>query len=271
MQKILFCDIDRTLIFDNHLHSLKELESLREFHQSGNLLVYCTARNKAEADFVIRQFSLPYDYLILNNGSRIEDAYGTELFSRTIPGAAGMEILRLCRNFAGVCVYFYDPKRKKNCSLCNGWSDGEKGNSGKEEQERFWTEANGIEAFDMIGIRTFGTEREIPRLVRIGSEIRYQCREEVQVTLNTLSLAVTAKDQTKGSAMEKLLTMLGKQQEVYCIGDSANDVSMFGLADTAYTFYDAAQWVKDPADEMVAYVYEAIDRILTRSVRTRTM
>ena len=85
MQKIVFCDLDKTLIFGNHLHSPKDLESLRKFRRSGNLLVYCTVRNKAEADSVIRQFSLPYDYLILNNGSRIEDAYGTELFSRTIP------------------------------------------------------------------------------------------------------------------------------------------------------------------------------------------
>ena len=87
MQKILFCDLDKTLIFGNHLHSPKDLESLREFQRSGNLLVCCTARNKAEADSVIQKFSLPYDYLILNNGSRIEDAYGTELFSRTIPAA----------------------------------------------------------------------------------------------------------------------------------------------------------------------------------------
>ena len=126
MQKILFCDLDKTLIFGNHLHSPKDLESLRKIRRSGNLLVYCTVRNKAEADSVIRQFSLPYDYLILNNGSRIEDAYGTELFSRMIPAAAGMEILRLCHGFPGVCVYFYDAKGKRNCSLCTSWSDREK-------------------------------------------------------------------------------------------------------------------------------------------------
>lgn len=43
MQKIVFCDLDKTLIFGNHLHSPKDLASLREFQRSGNLLVCCTA------------------------------------------------------------------------------------------------------------------------------------------------------------------------------------------------------------------------------------
>lgn len=287
MNKILFCDIDGTLLHRNHLYSLKDWEGLREMREAGCLIVYSTARNRLEAYDVLRRFHLPYDYLILNNGSRIENAWGEELYSQTIPGKTGVEILRFCQKYRGFGIYFYDYGRNLSRELENGCQEDDGKSSGKDCREdqgkdtgkggerssgnrlreaeicRFWEAAESAATFDMIGICVCGARGGFSKYVEIGNEIRKTFGDRIRVSLNSLSLAVTARGQSKGGGMERLLERLGGRPRVYCIGDSANDISMFQRSDLSFTFHRAQQWVKAPADQCVNHVYEAALQILS--------
>lgn len=212
MRKILFCDIDGTLVHGDSLYSLRDWEALGRMRKAGHLIVYCTARNRREAYSVIQRFHLPYDYLILNNGSQIEDRAGLELYNHPLSHDSGI--------------------------------------------------AKRAEAYNMIGIKPYGKNAKLSKLVGIAGDIRQRYGAEVKVSLNTLSLAVTAKAQTKATAMVKLLSFMGQPLKVYCIGDSCNDTCMFCQADKSFAFFRSQQWVRASADALVGYVCEAVDQIL---------
>ena len=151
----------------------------------GHLIVYCTARNRREAYSVIQRFHLPYDYLILNNGSQIEDRAGMELYNHPLSHDLGMEILRFCRNYLGYYLYFQGSGEKTDCGIRNELAD---------------CVAKRAEAYNMIGIKPYGKNAKLSKLVGIAGDIRQRYGAEVKVSLNTLSLAVTAKDDGYGEA-----------------------------------------------------------------------
>lgn len=229
MRKILFCDIDGTLVHSDSLYSLRDWEALGRMRKAGHLIVYCTARNRREAYSVIQRFHLPYDYLILNNGSQIEDRAGLELYNHPLSHDLGMEILRFCRNYLGYYLYFQGSGEKTDCGIRNELADCVSSETEERGEKAFWETAK---------------------------------RAEVKVSLNTLSLAVTAKAQTKATAMVKLLSFMGQPLKVYCIGDSCNDTCMFCQADKSFAFFRSQQWVRASADALVGYVCEAVDQIL---------
>lgn len=253
MRKILFCDIDGTIIDGAaagraHLISLADWKALRKIRETGNLLVLCTARDRLETQAVLRRFKLPYDYLILNNGARIEDRLGAELYSRTLPQAEGLAILDYCVRLSGYSVYFYDYGRDM------GFSD--------LYPDAFLEEAKKSASFDLIELRPLEKQAGFSAMVGTGKNLSRTFGKTIRVSLNPLSLAVTPGGQTKGSAMERLLSMFQEHLEVYSIGDSTNDSEMFVRSDRSFTFPRCESWVRNSADLCVDYVYEAVERIL---------
>jgi Cof subfamily protein (haloacid dehalogenase superfamily) len=62
-------------------------------------------------------------------------------------------------------------------------------------------------------------------------------------------LEFTHIDATKGRAVEKLSSILGiKQDEIICIGDSYNDISMIQYAALGVAMANSPQAVKEKAD-----------------------
>ena len=262
MRKILFCDIDGTLVHGDSLYSLRDWEALGRMRKAGHLIVYCTARNRREAYSVIQRFHLPYDYLILNNGSQIEDRAGLELYNHPLSHDLGMEILRFCRNYLGYYLYFQGSGEKTDCGIRNELADCVSSETEERGEKAFWEAAKRAEAYNMIGIKPYGKNAKLSKLVGIAGDIRQRYGAEVKVSLNTLSLAVTAKAQTKATAMVKFLSFMGQPLKVYCIGDSCNDTCMFCQADRSFAFFRSQQWVRASADALVGYVCEAVDQIL---------
>lgn len=231
MRKILFCDIDGTLVHGKCLYSVKDLEGIRALREAGHLVTYCTTRNQAEAYSVINHFHLPYDYLILNNGSCIEDKTGKKLHHRALSSQRGTDILRFCLNYPDFYTYF-----------CLDESAGD---------------------YDMIGIKRYKTNDGFSEFVRIARDIRKYYGAYVNVSLNLHALIITAKNQTKASAIRTLLSLLNEKMEVFCIGDSCNDTCMFPLADKSFAFFRSESSTRAAADILVPYVYEAIPQIMT--------
>ena len=71
MKKILFCDMDGTIINESGLLYSKDKEMIKRFRDAGNIFVFNTGRNIEEVRGEINKHDLAYDYLILNNGAQI--------------------------------------------------------------------------------------------------------------------------------------------------------------------------------------------------------
>ncbi len=262
MRKILFSDLDGTVIDGEQLISKKDLEMLHKMRQAEHLLVFCTSRNKLEADTVMKQHELPYDYLILNNGTQIVSNHGEELFSMPFSYNLGMQILEYCQYLRDYYVYFYDSKRHLSCGILNGITLAYDGTEYFPMNSNLIAEAGKSEAFDMIGIKFRTSKPEFSKMFRIAHDIKCVFENRVEVSLNTPSLSITPNGQSKGSGLQKLVRLLPKDFETYSIGDSINDISMFEAANHSFTFFRCSNLLKTNADQCVNYVYEVIEKIL---------
>ena len=67
---------------------------------------------------------------------------------------------------------------------------------------------------------------------------------------------------SKGSALRRLMEHLQiEANEVACIGDSFNDISMFEVTPHSFTLHHAHPYVKEKANHIVRSVEEAIMKL----------
>lgn len=70
--KIVFTDLDRTILLDDNTFSLRSLRVLQESQRAGIVVVIATGRNIFSAEKVL-PYDLPIDYLIFSSGCGIID------------------------------------------------------------------------------------------------------------------------------------------------------------------------------------------------------
>jgi Cof subfamily protein (haloacid dehalogenase superfamily) len=91
---------------------------------------------------------------------------------------------------------------------------------------------------------------EPDKITALNEKYQNIYKDDMQIVVSKLSyLEFTHIDATKGRAVEKLSSILGiKQDEIICIGDSYNDISMIQYAALGVAMANAPQAVKEKAD-----------------------
>ena len=85
---------------------------------------------------------------------------------------------------------------------------------------------------------------------------------EIEVHHNVLNLDITPKNCSKGIAIKTLDQYLPvNYEDIYVIGDSYNDISMFEAAKTSFSFHRSDDIVKEKATHLVDDIAQAIKEI----------
>ncbi len=257
--KILFSDMDGTIIDFNEVRHEKDCEMLKELKKQGHLIAFDTGRNYQEAHFCIERHQFPYDYLVLNNGAHIVDKEGNELFKKVIPQQVGRKIIEFCIQIPDTFTFFFNGER--TLGYHNGKTVEHTHHGFQEVTDRdFMEEYLKAEDFDIIA--THQMNEEVDDILTVQKYIEDHFHETAVGTLNTHYLDITAQGCSKGNGILTLKSLLNKELETYCIGDSFNDISMFEVADHAYTFHHVNHEIAKHTQHQVNYVYEVIEDML---------
>ena len=91
---------------------------------------------------------------------------------------------------------------------------------------------------------------EPDKITALNEKYQNIYKDDMQIVVSKPSyLEFTHIDATKGRAVEKLSSILGiKQDEIICIGDSYNDISMIQYAALGVAMANSPQAVKEKAD-----------------------
>lgn len=259
MKKILFSDMDGTMIDLAKVKHVHDKEMLHELHKHGHLVAFNTGRNYQEALFSVNEHQFPYDYLVLNNGAHIVDNKGKEIFKKVIPGNIGKQIIEYCMSIEGIYVFFYDGKRTIGYHRNKSYEHTSSGIIENNEID-FIEELKKVKDFDILALHQ--EDEGVNELKRIQQYIRDHFGHYADGCLNLHYLDVTAAGCSKGSGINTLVEMLNEEIETYCIGDSYNDISMFEASDHAYTFNHVQADVAKHATKQVDYVYEVVEDML---------
>lgn len=259
MKKILFSDMDGTIINLMDVKHPQDKEMLHTLQEHGHLVAFNTGRNFQEALFCINRHGFPYDYLVLNNGAHIVDNNGKEIFKKVIPGTIGKQIIEHCMKVPDLWIFYYNGDRTFGYLNGETYEHGMNGSVVLPEYD-FIEEYKKVSEFDIIAINQ--VDENIDKLLEIQEYIAEHFNGYAAGCLNVRYLDITAANCSKGSGVMALKELLGGDLESYCIGDSFNDISMFEASDHSYTFHHVNKDIYQHVDKQVDYVYEVVEDML---------
>lgn len=132
--------------------------------------------------------------------------------------------------------------------------------------------ANKFELIQPSKFNLMGAEED---LMKIQHELATEFQDEIDIFISAkFVLDIMPKQISKGNALKKVLDELKiKPNEIACIGDSFNDISMFELTPYSFAMSHAHDSVKEEASYVVNSVKEAVEIIRreNQSSHTKTL
>ena len=250
--KIIFSDFDGTLVEKNKLKNKADISAIKKFREEGNLFVICTGRCLQEIQRDLPKYNIPYDYLILNNGSQIIDQNFNIIYNKTINKDIGKEILNQLLKYKDMWVYF----------TCEQYSYGMLNHvvtnqlTGKQENVDFIQSYKKASNFNILCFVQENYKTDI--ILNVIEELKSKYSKYVEIYLNTCFVDIVAKGCSKGNGIHLLKEILNAPATTFAIGDSYNDLPMIRAANKGYTFknVDISKEINNQVDSIEELIKE---------------
>ncbi|MGL4367496.1 MAG: HAD-IIB family hydrolase [Brevinemataceae bacterium] len=270
-RKFLACDVDGTLIhFDKQKISSNDLQAIKQFQNAGHLFALCTGRTFVWTLPILEKHNLEPNALILCNGSAIyipDSEYHLEfstIHTNKIPNHIGIEIIKYVYSLENYTIYwdngiktFELQDRLLKCATSIIQED----NSIHIKFEDISTVTDDFASIGTAPISQNPLEAKI-----LKDNIFKQWGLKIDLFQNQFFLDIAPQNASKGSGIKKLVDFWDKHLELYGIGDSYNDQSMFEFVgkNNAFIMNNADEPLKS-LGRNVSSVAECIDIILSEN------
>lgn len=255
-KKILFIDMDGTIIHGDELLCSKDVTKIKELQEAGHLVAFNTGRNFSEVQVPLNAFGLSYDYLVLSNGGYLYSKEEGPLYHYTMDQKAAFDILLKAMEL-DITTYFFDGTNTYCYEQGKSYIDNTGGRTLLEDFDYLGT-FQGLSGVELISFHQM--DQQIERLMVLKEYIDTNHRDSVTGHVNLHYLDVCAPGCDKGKGVTYLKEKL--DVETYCIGDSYNDIPMFEVADHAFTFQCVDKDIQMHTQSQVDYVWQVVDKML---------
>ena len=262
--KYLATELDGTILQKDQSINKEDVEALVKFKEAGNTIIISTGRG---LEGIYRAFEnypeIKYDYIVACNGAIVVDKDGKIVYNNQIDSNTAIELFKELSKNESMVIHFEDEISSFLVKPNHDRFD----HIIKEYEDRF----NGILHINEV----LESERSYPIISLIANEEDTNIAEEaknlvlekygqsLEAYRNQHYVDIAAKDCSKGNGLKKLAEILDiDHKELYVIGDSYNDLSMFEITENSYTFTYAEDGVKLHAKNIVNNASELINKII---------
>ncbi|ELC8441176.1 HAD family phosphatase [Clostridium perfringens] len=259
--KMICIDMDGTLLNSKKRISEENKIALKKAYEKGVHIIICTGRNAKNAIY-FSEFLGVNCAVIANNGAWVIDEDKEVLISKDVLSEGQCkEIMKLCKEYKGVPsfhsrdkVYWPSKIRKHLCDLILN-----KKIPHKHRVENVYVndKSKWDEIFrnDSIG-KCIIIELNVDKLKKIREELIKNRSFEITQS-GRYALEVNNKGVSKGRAVKALADEYNiKQDDIICIGDNENDLSMINYAGLGVAMGNSIDSLKEKAD----YITESNDK-----------
>ncbi|EGT3616526.1 HAD family phosphatase [Clostridium perfringens] len=259
--KMICIDMDGTLLNSKKVVSDENRIALKKAYEKGVHIIICTGRNAKNAVY-FSEFLGVNCAVIANNGAWVIDEDKEVIISKDVLNEKQcLDIMKICKEFRGVpsfhsrdMVYWPSKFRKHLCDFILNKKIPEKHRVKNVyvEDENSWVD---IFREDNIG-KCIIIELNPKKLRKIREELVK--KEDYEITQSgKYALEVNNKGVSKGRAVKALAKEYNiSREEVICIGDNENDLSMITYAGLGVAMGNSIDSLKEKAD----YVTESNDK-----------
>ena len=237
MRKMLISDFDDTLYCDED--SLKiNINKINDFRDKGNIFVIASARSYKAIETKIKNYSIPFDYLILNQGAVVLNKDMNVIFNYQINKNVVGKIMDSIKTYK---------ENISNIRLFSIFDDDVELDS--EVITKF-----------RVGTNTIENAYTISKY--IDNNFNEYVRNYVIDTGKYIFVEIIPIDTDKGVAIDKLIDIESIEKKyVYAIGNGSNDVEMLEKYN-GYGMSNSEECVINIAKGLYDNVYNLIDEII---------
>lgn len=250
MKKLLASDLDGTLVLNNEITEKNE-KAVKRLNENNELFVISTGRPLNGVEFIEDKFNIKVDYYVLLNGALIlnesKEVVKHEKINRdTINSILRKHILdeMLVSVETGYITYLLT-----------------------EEAELPYPnliKVKGLEEIkeDISLISIYCREYSIEKIEKIKNEINKNY-DNIVAYRNSQYIDVVPKGCSKGDAVKYIARKKKIENEnIFTIGDSWNDLTMFNITKNSFTFHDVEENLKENTNYIVNSVAECIEEYI---------
>lgn len=248
MIKLLATDLDGTLLEENSM-TKRNRDAVYKLQKLGKLLVIATGRPYNGVKIIKDEYNIRANYYILLNGALIVDSLGSKIVQKIIKKDVIKKILSKI-NSDDILI-----------SVESGFntyilSDGDK---------LPYPNKIRVDSIDEIEenislISMYNQNRTIEEVEDFKNKINEEFKDEIIAFRNGIYIDIIPKGCSKGEGIKYLVEQEAlNMKDVYTIGDSWNDVSMFDVTENSFTFDYAEEELKKYANYIVTSVAHCIE------------
>lgn len=248
MIKLLATDLDGTLLEENSM-TKRNKDAVNKLQNLGRLLVIATGRPYNGVKIIKDEYNIRANYFILLNGALIVDSLGSKIMQKIIKKGIIKEILsKINSDDIAISV-----ESGFNTYLLN---DGD--NLPYPRKIR----VNSIDEIDedLSLISIYSPNKNIDKIEKLKNEINEEFKDEIIAYRNDVYIDIVPKGCSKGEGVKFIAAQEDvNMKNIYTIGDSWNDVSMFDVTENSFTFDYVEKELKNHANYIVTSVAHCIE------------
>ena len=227
--RIVFLDLDGTLLKDDKTISARDINALHNFHNKGILIGYITSRTKRRINEIIKD--LPCDFLATYNGALVEISMDNKtIINSTIDKSIAYELIDQYLNQPHCDVYaYFEPYYLMNHTI--------------SDQKR--TKVMKYNSF---------SRASLPECQRVRCRFEYGVSQtsidhtNIKVYFENNDIVFESVMANKGYAVKRILDYYNiPSDNAIAIGDSDADIDMFLECHTSVAMMNSSDYVKKNA------------------------
>ena len=198
--KLLASDFDGTLLVDKKINK-RDIEGIKALRKKGHKFIISTGRTLLTMEGVIEKYNLEFDYLVLCNGAVILDKNKKVIKNNLVDFKAVKKI------YFSEEIDFDLVKKEEILNLKSG----------------------------AVILSICTSDASIERGEEIKERLIEIFGDELSIFRNQFFVDISSKGSSKGEGLKEVLKLENKTlKDIYTIGDSFNDISMFEITDNSY-------------------------------------
>lgn len=251
MKKLLATDLDGTLLKDNKVTE-ENSEAVHKLQRDENLLVVSTGRPYNGIGMIKEDNNIIANYYILLNGALIVDSLGRKIEQKLIRKDL---IKKIINDLSEENLFISLESGYVTYLLTEGI------NIPYPNKKR----VNSIDEIDeeISLISIYNPMKDINEIEKLKNKINKNYGESIIAFRNDVYIDIVPVGCSKGNALKDLI---GQEQiaeeNIYAIGDSWNDVSMFEVVKNSFTFHYAENELKKHVSHIVSSVAECVEKFI---------
>lgn len=256
--KLLATDYDGTLKFGDSVLE-QDVEAIRKWREAGNLFAIVTGRSKESITRELNENGIEVDYFVTNNGGMVFDAKGEILLETTLDNITAIDLMFISHEFSDIVSYSVnDGVNRHKVEVHPNLEDHRYFNLKPD-----WTEE---EIMDSGRFAQLVYSCSTPEFAEeMAENINANFGSIVTAFANNFVVDIVPKGINKATGIEFVCAYADVDEEdVFCIGDSHNDIPMLESTDNSAAVAMAYSDVKDAAhyefDTVADYIAFANER-----------